>query len=117
ETLSITRIVAEPGWHYQPAILADVPDDEAEAHLPPGPNNPIGSVWIELSRPHYGIHGTDEPAAIGSASSAGCVRLTNWDARLLADVIEAGMQVRFRDVARQDTAPADTAQADTTQEV
>ena len=96
EVESVTR---DPWWHYQPSILASVPDDQPEARLPPGPNNAVGSVWIALSKEHYGIHGTSAPETIGYASSAGCVRLTNWDALRLADLVGAGTAVRFRDVA------------------
>ena len=95
---SVESITRNPWWHYQPAILESVPDDQPEAHLPPGPNNAVGRVWMALSKEHYGIHGTKAPGTIGYASSAGCVRLTNWDALALAGMIEAGTPVRFRDV-------------------
>lgn len=96
EIVSVTR---DPWWHYQPAILASVPDDQPDAHLPPGPNNAVGEVWMALSKEHYGIHGTSAPGTIGYASSAGCVRLTNWDALALAGMVQSGTPVRFRDVA------------------
>ncbi len=96
EVESITR---EPWWHYQPSLLAHVPDDQPEASLPPGPNNAVGMVWMALSKEHYGIHGTSAPGTIGYASSAGCVRLTNWDALRLAGIVSAGTPVRFRDVS------------------
>lgn len=95
----ITGIARNPDWHYQPAILANVPDDEEDAILPPGPNNAVGTVWMSLSKPHYGIHGTRAPGTIGYASSAGCVRLTNWDVERLAGLVSAGTPVRFRDIA------------------
>ncbi len=106
----VTAIARNPEWHYQPSILENVPDDEPEATLPPGPNNAVGVVWMALSKEHYGIHGTSAPGTIGYASSAGCVRLTNWDAERLAGMIEAGVPVRFRDVAGRSgpSAPADT---------
>ena len=63
--------------------------------IAPGPNNPVGDVWIDLSKEGYGIHGTPEPALIGKTSSHGCVRLTNWDARALDDMVEPGDRVRF----------------------
>ena len=96
EVESITR---DPWWHYQPSILEDVPDSEPDAHLPPGPNNAVGVVWMALSKDHYGIHGTRAPGTIGYTSSAGCVRLTNWDVLRLANAVEAGTPVRFRDMA------------------
>ena len=95
----ITSVTRDPWWHYQPALLADVPDDEEDAHLPPGPNNAVGVVWMALSKENYGIHGTSAPGTIGYASSAGCVRLTNWDALRLASMVGSGTPVRFRDMA------------------
>lgn len=94
----VTRVTRDPWWHFQPRLLARVPDDRPEARIPPGPNNRVGVVWMALSEPHYGIHGTDRPEAIGYTSSAGCVRLTNWDARLLAGQVRPGTPVRFRDI-------------------
>ena len=64
--------------------------------LPSGPNSPVGVVWMQLSEPHYGIHGTSEPRTIGYTSSHGCVRLTNWDARFLARRTAVGTPVEFR---------------------
>ncbi len=95
----VTSVTRDPAWHYQPSILESVPDDQPEATLPGGPNNAVGAVWMALSKEHYGIHGTSAPGTIGYASSAGCVRLTNWDALALADLVSAGTPVRFRDVA------------------
>lgn len=63
--------------------------------LAAGPNNPVGGVWIDLSKETYGIHGSPDPALIGKTASHGCVRLTNWDARELADAVEAGASVEF----------------------
>lgn len=92
---SVASITKEPWWHYQPAILESVPDDEPDARIPPGPNNAVGMVWMALSIEHYGIHGTSAPETIGYTTSAGCVRLTNWDALFLADRITAGTPVEF----------------------
>ena len=94
----ITSIAQNPSWHYQPKILESVPDDREDAVLPPGPNNAVGVVWMALSEPHYGIHGTSAPATIGTATSSGCVRLTNWDARRLSGLVRAGTPVVFRDI-------------------
>ncbi|HEX2095177.1 MAG TPA: L,D-transpeptidase family protein [Longimicrobiaceae bacterium] len=94
---TITSITENPWWHYQPAILAHVPDDKPEARIPPGPNNAVGVVWMDLSVPHYGIHGTRSPETIGYTTSAGCVRLTNWDALFLSRRVSRGTPVRFRD--------------------
>lgn len=96
-TLQITGIHPEPGFHYQPKLFADVSDEKPEAQLPAGPNSPVGLVWIDLSKPHHGIHGTASPETIGYTSSHGCVRLTNWDALFLAQHVKPGTQVVFRE--------------------
>lgn len=97
--LEVTRITRDPWFHWQPRLLEGVPDTKKPARLPPGPNSPVGVVWMALSREHFGIHGTNEPATIGYATSSGCVRLTNWDARLLAGLVTQGTVVEFRDLA------------------
>lgn len=94
--LSVASITFDPHFHYQPKLFREVPDEEPEAMLPPGPNSPVGIVWMQLSEPHLGIHGTSEPETIGYATSHGCVRLTNWDARLLARHTRPGTPVEFR---------------------
>ncbi|MGH7318748.1 MAG: L,D-transpeptidase family protein, partial [Candidatus Rokuibacteriota bacterium] len=93
----VTGIAFNPAFHYQPTLFHEVPDDQPEAHLPAGPNSPVGLVWMALSKPHHGIHGTAVPESIGYASSHGCVRLTNWDALFLARRIAPGVPVQFRD--------------------
>jgi lipoprotein-anchoring transpeptidase ErfK/SrfK len=93
----ITSITEDPWWHYQPDLLAHVDNSRPDAKIPPGPNNAVGKVWMALSKPHYGIHGTSAPETIGYASSAGCVRLTNWDAIFLSRRISDGIDVKFRD--------------------
>jgi lipoprotein-anchoring transpeptidase ErfK/SrfK len=97
-TFEINSITERPWWHYQPDILEDVDDSKRDARIPPGPNNAVGLVWIDLSKPHYGIHGTSAPETIGYATSAGCVRLTNWDALFLARHLRPGMPVVFTDI-------------------
>jgi lipoprotein-anchoring transpeptidase ErfK/SrfK len=92
----VTRITPDPWWHYQPSILEHVADEEEEAQIPPGPNNAVGVVWMALSIPHYGIHGTSAPETIGYTTSAGCVRLTNWDATFLSQRIAEGIPVEFQ---------------------
>lgn len=91
----VTYVSRDPGFHYQPKLFAEVPNDRPEARLPPGPNSPVGRVWMSLSKPHYGIHGTSSPETIGYAASHGCVRLTNWDALQLSDLVESGTPVEF----------------------
>lgn len=82
-------------FHYNPKLFWDVSDAKPDAMLPPGPNSPVGVVWIDLSKEHYGIHGTTEPASIGHTESHGCVRLTNWDAARLAGMVSTKTQVDF----------------------
>jgi lipoprotein-anchoring transpeptidase ErfK/SrfK len=84
-----------PTFNYNPELFWDAEPAHAKAKLPPGPNNPVGVVWIDLSKEHYGIHGTPEPSAIGRTESHGCVRLTNWDALKLAGMVKPGTRVIF----------------------
>ena len=91
----ITGISHNPSFNYQPALMAEVPDTRPTAKLKPGPNSPVGVVWIQLSKPHYGIHGTSAPETIGYANSHGCVRLTNWDAEELSTMVKSGLPVQF----------------------
>jgi lipoprotein-anchoring transpeptidase ErfK/SrfK len=94
----VTRVAQDPVWHYQPGLLTGVPDTLPDATIPKGPNNAVGVVWMALSAPHYGIHGTAEPQTIGYTTSHGCIRLTNWDAEFLSHQLQAGIPVHFRDV-------------------
>jgi lipoprotein-anchoring transpeptidase ErfK/SrfK len=84
-----------PVFHYDPALYSDVPDSRPRATLQPGPNSPVGIVWIATSKEHVGIHGTPLPHTIGLASSHGCVRLTNWDAARLAAAVKPGVVIEF----------------------
>jgi lipoprotein-anchoring transpeptidase ErfK/SrfK len=93
--LRVTYVSRDPAFHYQPKLFSEVPDTEPDALLPPGPNSPVGRVWMSLSRKHYGIHGTSSPETIGYAQSHGCVRLTNWSAVQLSDMVEPGTPVEF----------------------
>ena len=92
----ITNISWNPAFHYQPTLFADVSDKKPEAHLPKGPNSPVGVVWMALSKPHFGIHGTSAPETIGYSNSHGCVRLTNWDALELGRLVSKGTPVVFQ---------------------
>lgn len=96
----IIAIATDPTWHYQPDLLTGVPDGKPDAIIPPGPNNPVGKVWMDLSKEHYGIHGTKAPETIGYATSHGCVRLTNWDAVFLAEKVGNGTTVSFTDTQK-----------------
>lgn len=82
--------VHEPNYTY-------TAKDGRKSILPPGPNNPVGSVWIGLSKPSYGIHGSPDPDRISRQASAGCIRLTNWDALALLGVIQNGATVEFKE--------------------
>jgi len=85
-----------PEFNYNPALFWDANPSHAKARIAPGPNNPVGTVWIDLSKEHYGIHGTPEPGKIGHTQSHGCVRLTNWDAARVAEWARPGTQVIFK---------------------
>jgi lipoprotein-anchoring transpeptidase ErfK/SrfK len=85
---TITVIQRNPVFNYNPDLFWDAEPGENKARIPAGPNNPVGLVWIGLSKEHYGIHGTPEPGAIGHTESHGCIRLTNWDAMELASMVK-----------------------------
>lgn len=95
-TWKIRGVAYNPPWQYDPALLATADKSDPKLEIPPGPNNPIGVVWIDLSKEHYGIHGTDEPSQIGRAESNGCIRLTNWDAARLAQMVGSGIEAVFK---------------------
>jgi lipoprotein-anchoring transpeptidase ErfK/SrfK len=100
ETVKVETVTFDPHFHYQPTLFHEVPDSEPEANLPPGPNSPVGVVWVALSKPHFGIHGTSDPDSIGYASSHGCVRLANWDAAEIAHRVAPGATVEFLDTRK-----------------
>ena len=81
--------IHEPNYTY-------TSDNGKKSIIPPGPNNPVGVVWIGLSKPSYGIHGSPDPERISRQASAGCVRLTNWDALSLLGVIKNDATVEFK---------------------
>lgn len=89
----VVGITKNPVFYYNPELFWDAKPDDAKATIAAGPRNPVGVVWIDLSKEHYGIHGTPEPASIGHTQSHGCIRLTNWDASQLAGVVKAGTPV------------------------
>ena len=91
----INGIDRNPKFAYNPALFWDAKPGSDKAMLPPGPNGPVGVVWIDLTKPHYGIHGTPKPETIGRAESHGCVRLTNWDAARLAQMVSTKTKVHF----------------------
>jgi len=83
----IQSILRNPIFHYNARLFWDAKNVDDRATIKPGPNSPVGVVWIDLSKPHYGIHGTPSPGEIGHAYSHGCIRLTNWDAADLASIV------------------------------
>ena len=91
----INGVARNPPFHYNPKLFWDVADTKEKQLLPPGPNGPVGVAWIDLSKPHYGIHGTPAPETIGRAESHGCVRLTNWDVARLAQMVSGSTKVVF----------------------
>jgi L,D-transpeptidase catalytic domain/Putative peptidoglycan binding domain len=76
-----------PPFHYQPNLFWDAKDTAKEHMLSPGPNGPVGVAWLDLTKEHYGIHGTPEPSTIGKTESHGCIRMTNWDVMRLARIM------------------------------
>lgn len=97
---SVERIATNPTYHYDPEKNFQQGNNTERLVLPAGPNNPVGSVWIALSKPTFGIHGTPEPSKVSKTSSHGCVRLTNWDAEELAGLVKPGVSVRFIEAPR-----------------
>lgn len=95
--VTVERIALNPGYTYNPKINFQQGANTKILTLQPGPNGPVGTVWIALSKPTYGIHGTPEPSKIGKTQSHGCIRLTNWDATELAKMTSAGVTVEFVD--------------------
>jgi lipoprotein-anchoring transpeptidase ErfK/SrfK len=92
-----TAIQTMPVFHYNPDLFWDANPTHSKAKIPAGPNNPVGVAWIDLSKEHYGIHGTPEPSKIGHVQSHGCVRLTNWDVARVLQWARPGTQVVFRE--------------------
>jgi lipoprotein-anchoring transpeptidase ErfK/SrfK len=86
----ITGIARNPPFHYNPNLFWDAKGTDGKARIAPGPNNPVGVAWIDLSKEHYGIHGSPEPSQIGKTQSHGCIRLTNWDVTELAAIVGPG---------------------------
>jgi lipoprotein-anchoring transpeptidase ErfK/SrfK len=94
--LKIMTEVANPTFDYNPALLNDSNPDHKVVTIRPGPNNPVGVLWMGLSRKHFGIHGTPDPAKVGHNETNGCVHLTNWDAQKLSSIASAGLVVDVR---------------------
>jgi lipoprotein-anchoring transpeptidase ErfK/SrfK len=92
----VDEIEDYPYFHYDPRLMVKKnPKHKKDVFIKPGPNNPVGIVWIDLNVSHLGMHGTSEPSKIGQRQSNGCIRLTNWDAFRLASMVEPGTEVLF----------------------
>jgi lipoprotein-anchoring transpeptidase ErfK/SrfK len=91
----VNGVQFNPTFRYNPDLFWDADPAHTKATIPPGPNGPVGLVWIDISKEHYGLHGSPEPTQIGKTQSHGCVRLTNWDAVKLAGLVRPGTKVVF----------------------
>ncbi|MDX7953759.1 L,D-transpeptidase family protein [Lichenihabitans sp. Uapishka_5] len=100
---TVLHVTHNPDYTYNPAYAFKGVKSKKPFRIAPGPNNPVGSVWIDLSDPGYGIHGTPEPDKIGKTQSHGCVRLTNWDVEDLASMVAKATPVDFQETP--DAAP------------
>lgn len=99
-TLKVTEVSKNPLYRYNPAYHFKGVRSRKPFTIKPGPNNPVGTVWINLSAEGYGIHGTPSPDKISKAESHGCVRLTNWDAERVAGSVAKGTPVAFVEGAK-----------------
>ena len=94
--LHVTAVAPNPNYTFDPEVFPESPEAQqlkTRLILPPGPNNPVGTVWISLDRPGYGIHGTPNPEQVGRTESHGCFRLANWNAEKLLNLVWVGMPV------------------------
>ena len=94
-TLQISAHAKNPDFSYNPELLRN-PKTDRKVKLPPGPNSPVGVMWLALNKEHLGIHGTAEPSQMSRAESSGCVRLTNWDVVRLSTVADKGISVEVQ---------------------
>lgn len=95
--MKITSEVKNPTFTYDPALLKDAKPGTVKADIAPGPNNPVGNMWLGLSKPHWGIHGTPSPERLGREETNGCIHLTNWDAQRLSSLVKVGAVVDVRE--------------------
>ena len=94
-TYKVKGVAYNPIYYYDPDNFLQG-DNKQKLKLPPGPNNPVGSVFVALTKPTYGLHGTPDPSKIDKTASHGCVRMTNWDADELAHMVKRGLVVKFK---------------------
>ncbi|MBP0580476.1 murein L,D-transpeptidase [Labrys sp. LIt4] len=100
-TAEVKHVVHNPTYHYNPKFAFKGIRTKRPFTIAAGPNNPVGSVWIDLSIESYGIHGTPDPGKIGTTFSHGCIRMTNWDAEDLASMVKPGTKIDFKGDAAQ----------------
>jgi peptidoglycan hydrolase-like protein with peptidoglycan-binding domain len=94
--LKVVTEVADPTFDYDPVLLHDKNPNHRKVSMAPGPNNPVGVLWMGLDKKHYGIHGTPEPSRVGHSETKGCVHLTNWDAKKLSAIASAGIALEVK---------------------
>ncbi len=94
--MAIKNEVKNPTFTYNPKLLKSAPKDAQKVEIAPGPKNPVGSIWLGLTKPHWGIHGTSKPSNVGHSETNGCIHLTNWDAERLSTLAKAGFKVDVR---------------------
>jgi lipoprotein-anchoring transpeptidase ErfK/SrfK len=94
---AINGLWPNPVFHYSPELFWEADPTPAKAKIEPGPNNPVGVMWIGLTREHFGLHVTPEPSRVGRTESHGCVRPTNWDAMRVAALVAKGTRVVFEE--------------------
>ncbi|MEM7566122.1 MAG: L,D-transpeptidase [Pseudomonadota bacterium] len=92
---AVRAVAPDAAYYYNPSVNFKQGDNAEPLEIPPGPNNPVGGIWIDLDKETYGIHGTPDPASVSKTASHGCVRLTNWDAAELAGLVSAGVPISF----------------------
>lgn len=93
----VDSVSVNPVFYYNPDLFWNADPEHGKAELKPGPNNPVGTVWIDLSKEHYGIHGTPEPSRVGKTESHGCIRVPNWTAMQLSELVKNEMPVVLRE--------------------
>jgi lipoprotein-anchoring transpeptidase ErfK/SrfK len=108
-TFKVVDVSFNPVYHYDPKLKFKGVNSKKPFDIQPGPNNPVGSVWIGISSPGYGIHGTPDPSRVSKSYSHGCIRLTNWDAEALAALVSKGTTVDFLE-GNQPAAPVASAE-------
>ena len=91
--MQIKNAAKDPVFTFDPTLLSSTKKTDSKTDIAAGPNNPVGVYWLGLSKPHWGIHGTPNPARVGSAETNGCIHMTNWDVLRLAQVVKTGFSV------------------------